>query len=113
MLKAVLAAAAVSILACSAAWAQPAPRSDLAFNASDVVLVGNKHHGKYHGRGKHSKKYRGNRYGYYGRPYHYGGYYGRRNYYGYRPYGYRPYSYGRYGGYPYWSRPGVNLFLSF
>jgi hypothetical protein len=107
MLRAVLAAAAVSFMACSAAWALPALRSDLAFNSSDVVLVGKKHHGKKYGRGhygKYGKRYGGNRYGYYGRSHRYG-YYGRRHHYGY------PYSYGYYDGYR--RRPGVSLFFSF
>jgi hypothetical protein len=60
-----------------------------------------------YGRGYRNYGYRN--YGY--RRYGYGGYGYRR--YGYGGYGYRPYGYYGGYGYPYWRRPGINLWFGF
>lgn len=80
MMKSVLSAAIVSLLALSAAWALPAsPTAKLPQLAStDVVQVGKKYYNRgYRGR---NRGYRGRNHGYRGRYRHGGRYWGRRYY---------------------------------
>ncbi len=83
MIKSILSAAVVSLIAVSAAYASPAAPSTKLPQAttSDVVQVGKKSHGKHYGRHRYKYKYRGPRYGKGWRGYHHGGRYWKYRYY--------------------------------
>jgi hypothetical protein len=82
MMKSVLSAAIVSLLALSAAWALPvSPTATLPqLTSNDIVQVGKKYYNKHY---KYNKNYYGKKY-YKGR-YHYGNRYWNHRY-NYRPY---------------------------
>lgn len=82
MIKSILSAAVVSLVAVSAAYALPAaPSTKLPqVETSDLVQVGKKHHGKHYGKHHYKYKYRGPRHGKW-RGYHHGGRYWKYRYY--------------------------------
>jgi len=86
MMRSVLWAAIVSLLAVSAAWALPvSPTAKLPeLTSSDVIQVGKKYYNKHY---KHYKHYNKKYYHGHGRYYHGGRYWGHRYY--YRPYNWR------------------------
>jgi len=83
MMRSVLSAAIVSLLAITAAWALPvSPTAKPELTSSDVIQVGKKYYKKNYKHYKHYNHY--NKKYYKGRYYHGGRYWGRRYY--YRPY---------------------------
>ena len=94
MIRPILSTAALSFVLVSGAWALPvAPKPELpAVNQSEIIQVGKKGHGHYHGGRHYNRHYHGGRH--YNRHYHGGKHWRGRYYHG-----------GRYWGHRYYHRP--------